>query len=339
MTHASEPLHIDARGLMDLLRSATMPEGFSALTGLPLVFVHLDDGVPTDVPDLLEPALLSAVCVFVGVASQPLSPRAGRLATRLDAVLEDPSSLETVAATVRRSPVASASLALLLRQELYDRPLGGLVAESALYSALQAGPEFARWLAPRSDHGGAEDDKRLTIRRVDDVLYITLARPARHNALDAKMRDYLHDALLLAMSEPSLRVVLDGSGPSFCSGGDLAEFGSSSDPASAHVVRLTHSLARLLLLLGPRTESRVHGVCIGAGVELPAFTHRMVGAEDSLFALPELGMGLIPGAGGTVSLPRRIGRQRTLLLALHGHPISASIALRWGLLDAIEEQP
>src|SRR6478736_1178548 len=89
VTHVSEPLHVDARGLIDLLRSTTMPEGLSALTGLPLVFVHLDDGVPTYAPDLLEPALLGAPCVFVGVASRPLSTRARRVATRLDAVLED----------------------------------------------------------------------------------------------------------------------------------------------------------------------------------------------------------------------------------------------------------
>jgi enoyl-CoA hydratase/carnithine racemase len=60
-------------------------------------------------------------------------------------------------------------------------------------------------------------------------------------------------------------------------------------------------------------------------------------APDAFFELPELAMGLVPGAGGTASLPRRIGRQRTAWLALSGERIDARTALRWGLVDAIED--
>jgi enoyl-CoA hydratase/carnithine racemase len=80
----------------------------------------------------------------------------------------------------------------------------------------------------------------------------------------------------------------------------------------------------------------VHGACVGAGVELPAFAARVVAREDARFWLPELSMGLVPGAGGTVSLPRRIGRQRTAWLALSGAQLDASTALRWGLVDEID---
>ena len=83
-------------------------------------------------------------------------------------------------------------------------------------------------------------------------------------------------------------------------------------------------------------EFRLHGACIGAGIELPAFAGRVVAAPDSSFRLPEVGMGLIPGAGGCVSLPRRVGRQRFNRMAMTGEALSAGEALRMGLIDAIE---
>jgi enoyl-CoA hydratase/carnithine racemase len=79
----------------------------------------------------------------------------------------------------------------------------------------------------------------------------------------------------------------------------------------------------------------VHGACVGAGVELPAIAAPLRAREDARVLQPELSMGLVPGAGGTVSLPRRIGRQRTGWLALSGARIDARTALRWGLVDAI----
>ncbi|RLB42987.1 MAG: enoyl-CoA hydratase/isomerase family protein, partial [Deltaproteobacteria bacterium] len=82
-------------------------------------------------------------------------------------------------------------------------------------------------------------------------------------------------------------------------------------------------------------ECHVHGACIGSGIELPAFAHRIVAAEKTFFQLPELTMGLIPGAGGTVSILRRIGRQRTAYLCLSAKRITAPTALEWGLIDSI----
>ncbi|RIL07464.1 MAG: enoyl-CoA hydratase, partial [Proteobacteria bacterium] len=87
--------------------------------------------------------------------------------------------------------------------------------------------------------------------------------------------------------------------------------------------------------LGDRLEAHLHGACIGAGVELAAFAGRVVARADAWFALPELSMGLVPGAGGTVSLPRRIGRQRTAWLALSGARLDARTALGWGLVDEL----
>jgi enoyl-CoA hydratase/carnithine racemase len=81
----------------------------------------------------------------------------------------------------------------------------------------------------------------------------------------------------------------------------------------------------------------MHGACVGAGVELAAFAGRVVAAPGTTFRLPEVSMGAIPGAGGTVSLPRRIGAPRTLLLGLSGLALAAEDALRWGLVDAVAD--
>jgi enoyl-CoA hydratase/carnithine racemase len=219
------------------------------------------------------------------------------------------------------------------------------VAESATYSLLQAGPEHRRWLAgrpaPRGERGGWDDrgDERVRVTAGAGTLRITLTRPAVRNAVDAAMQRALTDALLVAAADPGVRVVLDGAGPTFSTGGDLGEFGSLADPASAHVLRLARSPGRVLARLADRTTAVVHGACHGAGVELPAFAGRVVARPGTTFTLPEVAMGLVPGAGGTVSLPRRIGRRRTAWLALTGHPLDVATALAWGLVDAVADPP
>jgi enoyl-CoA hydratase/carnithine racemase len=91
------------------------------------------------------------------------------------------------------------------------------------------------------------------------------------------------------------------------------------------------------LILVDRTEVRLHGPC--AGIELAAFAGRVVARPGTTFRLPEVSMGLIPGAGGTVSIPRRIGRWRTLYLALSGVLLDAQTPVGWGLVDAIAGPP
>lgn len=84
-----------------------------------------------------------------------------------------------------------------------------------------------------------------------------------------------------------------------------------------------------------RTTAYIHGVVVGSGIELAAFAHRVVADPTTLVSLPEVRLGLIPGAGGTVSLPRRIGRHSTALLALGRSTIDVDTALVWGLVDEI----
>lgn len=260
---------------------------------------------------------------------------AGTAAVSVGADLEGELDRLVKAATAR--PRAAAALALLLRGE----PGGvedGLVAESAVYSMLQGGPEFAAWRTGRPARPSPENSPApVLVARDGRSLTVTLSRPARHNALNTAMRDALVEALAVGVADETLRVTLQGVGPSFCSGGDLDEFGTTPDPATSHLVRLTRSPAALAARLGPRLEARVHGACIGAGAELAAFAGRVVAHPDAFFALPEMGMGLVPGSGGTVSLPRRIGRHRTAWMLLSGERLRASRARGWGLVDELVE--
>ncbi|RNL61382.1 enoyl-CoA hydratase/isomerase family protein [Nocardioides marmoriginsengisoli] len=244
-----------------------------------------------------------------------------------------PGEVDDLVGTVGVAPVAATTLAGLLGTGATSTP-AALVAESLAYSALQGGAEFRDWLAGTTATGSADTDDPVLVERTGQVLTITLNRPARHNAYSAAMRDALRDALAVARADPELRVELRGAGPSFCSGGDLAEFGRATDPAVAHLVRVTTGAARSLDLLRPRTRVVLHGACVGAGIELAAFAGRVEADDDAWFHLPEVGMGLVPGAGGTASIPARVGRWRTAQLALTRRRLDLGTALAWGLVDA-----
>jgi enoyl-CoA hydratase len=255
-----------------------------------------------------------------------------------DVVLESPEPFAEIRARVAHAPLAAQALVQLLRAGRTLAVDDALVAESLAYSVLLAGPEFARWLASRRPVAAADPgDRPVIVEREGDTLRLTLNRPERRNAWGMALRDACAEALAVAAADPSVTAIeVRGAGPSFCAGGDLAEFGTFPDPATAHAVRSTRNVARLLAACTERVHVRVHGACVGAGAELPAFAARVTAAPDAWFQLPELAMGLVPGAGGTASLPRRIGRQRTAWLALSGRRIDAETALVWGLVDSIE---
>jgi enoyl-CoA hydratase/carnithine racemase len=208
-----------------------------------------------------------------------------------------------------------------------------LLVESLAYSTLLAGSEFLNWRSRTPARVVSPSDEPVLLERAGDVLTISLNRPDRHNAFGRALRDGLLEGLKIADFDPNVSVVLRGNGSSFCSGGDLDEFGSASDAAVAHLVRLRQSAGYAVHRLRDRVRVVVHGACIGAGIEVPAFAARVEAHDDAYFRLPELGMGLVPGAGGTVSLTRRIGRWRTAYLALTDRPIDVATALSWGLVD------
>jgi enoyl-CoA hydratase/carnithine racemase len=322
----------DAARLRRWLEGPSPPEELSAVHGTACLVVDLGG---TEL-GRVEEVMLALPCVTIG--RHDGSPPPG--ARGFDVLLgpDEADLLEPLVAAVEAHPLAAAALAVLLRGAERRTIEDGLAAESAVYSLLQAGPEFGAWRAEHPARSLApEPGPAVIVERDERTLRVTLNRPRRHNAFSRRVRDELTDALTLAVADPTVeRVVVDGAGPSFCSGGDLDEFGSFPDPATAHAIRLTRSPARLMAFVAARTEVRLHGACMGAGIELPAFAGRIVADPGTVIALPELSLGLIPGAGGTASLPRRIGRERTALLALSGMHLDAHTALAWGLVDRVE---
>jgi enoyl-CoA hydratase/carnithine racemase len=251
-----------------------------------------------------------------------------------------PATLAELSTRCRRWPHASAVCDDVLRVVDPDGPtLASVVTESLAYSTLQAGPEFARWLDERGAARMPDIADPVEVERDGDILHIKFNRPQRHNAFSTDARAALLEALTVAQLDPSVTgIVLSGNGPSFCSGGDLAEFGTFADPVSAHVARTRHSPALLLDVLtarfGRACRAEVHGQVLGSGLEMAAFCGWIQAREDSVFGLPELSLGLIPGAGGTVSVTRRIGRWRTAYLVLSGATVGVDTALAWGMVDA-----
>ena len=283
----------------------------------------------------LPPLVLATLpAVVVGTSAYAVPPGADLV----DVVLPpEGDELDATIDALAANPVAAVALALVLRGSEARPVAEGLQLESAVYATLQAGPEFAAWRATHPVHPPRpEEGPAVAVRREGDRLELVLNRPGVRNALDARMRDELVAGLAIAAGDPTVAEVrVRGEGPAFCAGGDLDEFGSRPDVATAHLVRLTRSPARALAAVADRVVAELHGACVGSGIELPAFAARVVARADTVVGLPEVSLGLIPGAGGTVSLPRRVGRHRTAWLAMTGRTIDAATALEWGLVDEI----
>ncbi len=251
-----------------------------------------------------------------------------------DVVTDDPTA---VLAGVTANPGAAVVAAQTLRRTSVAGMVEGSWVESLAYAALQGGPEHQRWLAGRGKRVRSDRDRpRVSVHDDGTTVTVTLDRPRLLNLFDAAMRDQLVEVLrALGAGSDRRPVVLTGAGPAFCAGGDPAEFGTVSDPVAAHLTRCRAGVAPWLAAVSARVTVRVDGPCVGAGVELAAFCGEVVATPQARFRLPELSMGLIPGTGGTVSIPRRIGRQRTLEWLLTGAELDPITAHRWGLVDEI----
>lgn len=297
-----------------------------------------DDGAPWSIrvgidregrlPDA-DPATFDAL---ITTAVDAPAPWVTVAAPRLD------GQLASVAETARRAPIACHIFARLLRLGETLAAEAALEMESLGYSTLLAGGEFARWrsgCAPGADHRTAPAPVRYA--RDGDAVCLTLASPENRNAMTAPMRDALFEALCSICDDPTgPAVTLDAEGPCFSTGGHLPEFGTAPDLALAHAIRTMRSAARLLIALGDRATVRVHGACIGSGIEIAAAAAHRVARRGSFVQLPELRMGLVPGAGGTVTLGRAIGRHRLMWLALGAFRLPATTAHAWGLFHRIE---
>jgi len=270
-------------------------------------------------------------CPVIGIGKGPL-------AQGCDAVFPDLEQAQSTLRNIERWPMAASVLVQQLRLVERLDSARALVAESFAYATLQAGAEFKAW---HSQHSASSPSAQrpnppLDTKRAGDRLTLTLNDPANHNEIGVEMRDALCEALDLAVADPSIeRVEISAEGRTFSSGGAVGEFGSVSDPATAHSIRSVRLPATRLAKLAERLHIEVNGAAIGAGAEIAAFAAHVTATPQAWFQLPELKYGLIPGAGGTVSLSRKIGRQRTCELALSMKRLSAQMALDWGLVDEI----
>ena len=322
-----DPVVWSADEAAERLAGPTADLDAGVLRGVPAIVVDDAHLLPTDALDPL--ALLPLVCIGV------VAPDAN--APGFDAVAPDLVIGRLLAEAVHTRPKAATALAQVLRASEGQATEAALLLESTAYATLQAGPEFAAWLAGRGRRvRPGEPDPPVLVDDDGARVRLTLNRPRLHNAYSAAMRDALVEALRALVAGDNRPVLLVGAGPSFCAGGDPAEFGSVDDPTAAHLIRTTANAAPWMDRLADRLTVRVHGASVGAGVELAAFAHRVEATTDATFCLPEVSMGLIPGAGGTFSVPRRIGRQRTLAWCLEGATIDAATALAWGLVEQVE---
>jgi enoyl-CoA hydratase/carnithine racemase len=246
-------------------------------------------------------------------------------------------AIDRLRAAIVYSPRAAIACGQLVRQTAILPATAGLAAEATAYSLLLGGTEFARWLAERGAARQRESPAEpVRVTRDGGHLSIVLNDPRRRNAFSALLREALLDVVLLAEADETIESVeLTGAGPAFCSGGDLDEFGTAKDLVAACLVRLSRAPWRVIDRIAPKVTVVAHGACVGAGTEITAYAGKVVATPDAFFALPEVRMGLVPGAGGSVSVVRRIGRWRGAWLMLTGDRLPATTALRWGLVDEI----
>ena len=330
---------LDAAALLETQQAAESTK-HSPLGSTPWLYLAFDSAASLPEPRLAQLITWtrSRACPVIGAGESNGNP----VAAACDVVVSDDAEAQALIDNIERTPLAAMTLVQVLRATELLPIAQALSVESMGYATLQGGPEFRSWLAshrarvPPLESGASPMAPPLRLARTGTMLSITLTRPERRNALSVAMRDALVEALDLVARDPRIETVtIDGEGPDFCAGGDLAEFGTAPDPATAHAVRSAQLPAQALVACGGRVQFRLHGACVGAGVELAAFGRRVIAAPATWFQLPELGFGLIPGAGGCVSLVRRIGRQRTAWLAITGRRIDAATALEWGLVDSI----
>ena len=165
---------------------------------------------------------------------------------------------------------------------------------------------------------------------------VSLNRPTVLNAYNVQMRDDLYQVLQAVRDDPEVRVmILRGEGPAFSTGGDVSEFGTAPSPVRAREVRWRRDVWGTLLSLPQPTIAAVHGYTVGGGMEMALLCDICLAADDTIFALPETSLGMIPGVGGTQTAPRAIGLGRAMDMVLTNRQIDAREALHIGLANRV----
>ena len=170
------------------------------------------------------------------------------------------------------------------------------------------------------------------LTRAGDIAVLTIDSPPV-NALSADVRTGLRDSVGQAMADPAVKaIVLICAGRTFIAGADIAEFGKPPKGAP-----LTDSQAAIEGGSKP-VIAAIHGTALGGGFEVALMCHYRVAVPSARFGLPEIKLGIIPGAGGTQRLPRLIGVENALEAILSGTPFPAKRALQWGVVDELVEE-
>jgi len=184
------------------------------------------------------------------------------------------------------------------------------------------------------------DFETIVVSRTDHILKVTLNRPKVSNALNTRMGlDLMELFEQLALDLEDLRVaVITGHGDkAFCAGGDLKERNGMTDEAWRAQHLIFERMVRAIMACPIPIVAAVNGAAYGGGCEIAAASDFVYAASGARFALTEVTLGIMPGAGGTQNLSRAIGERRAKELILSGVPFTAAEAEAWGLVNRVVE--
>ena len=179
--------------------------------------------------------------------------------------------------------------------------------------------------------------KTLIYEKRDNIAYVTLNRPRALNVYNIQMRDDLFQVLRAIKDDGEVRVgIFKGAGEkAFCAGADLSEFLTAPSPMVARQVRFRRDVWDLFLNIPQPLIAAVHGFVLGSGIEIALCCDIRIASEDVRFGLPEVGLGIIPAAGATQTLPRTIGRGRALEMLLTNRWLNGEEAFQFGLVNRV----
>ena len=170
-----------------------------------------------------------------------------------------------------------------------------------------------------------------------EIGYVTLNRPQSLNDYNIHMSDELYQVLGAIEDDPEVKVaIFRGAGDkAFCAGADLTEFLTAPSPTIARQVRWERDVWGLFLSITKPLIAALHGYVLGDGVEIALCCDIRVASEDAQFGVPEMGLGIIPAAGGSQTLPRIVGRAKALEMLLTGRWIDAEEAHHIKLVNQV----
>ena len=180
-------------------------------------------------------------------------------------------------------------------------------------------------------------DPLVLVANADGIRRITVNRPDKLNALNAATLNALQAAFDAAATDDAVRVVvLTGAGPkAFVAGADIAEMADLRPTEGRDFSLRGQRLMRSIETLPKPVVAMVNGFALGGGLELAMGCHLRIAADTAKVGQPEIGLGLIPGFGGSQRLLRLAGRAATLELCLLGAPVTAERALQLGIVNRV----